>query len=201
MGREVLNRLSRRAYNRAMPATFAKCALIAIAFVAATSVDAQRSHRRRVPKESEAVARPLSLDKRDSIVALPGPYSGRPYWLALAQCGGIYFKLNMLYTDAAVHVRVVKPDPRANADYTKKINAAIRVATTFLDAAENFLRIDRGLDRDNAILTYDEQSRTAGDRVKTIDGAVGVVKTCPALYEACRSAYPKACSEPLVPMD
>ena len=30
---------------------------------------------------------------------------------------------------------------------------------------------DRGLDRVDAVLTYDEQSRAAGDRFKTIDAA------------------------------
>ena len=63
---------------------------------------------------------PVSIDKRDSLVAAPGPFNGRPYWLALAQCGGIYFKLNTLYTDAAVRARVVKPDPKANAELTPK---------------------------------------------------------------------------------
>ena len=62
----------------------------------------------------------MPVDKRDSVVAAPGPFNGHPYWLALAQCGGIYFKLNVLYTDAAVHARVVKPDPRANAEYHQK---------------------------------------------------------------------------------
>ena len=163
-------------YNRAMPRIFAKAAILAIALLAATNADAQRYHHRRVPKEVEHAAPPVSIDKRDSMVAAPSAFNGRPYWLALTQCGGIYFKLNMLYTDAAVHARVVKPDPRANAEYTKKLNEAISAASTYFDAAENFLRTDRGLDRDNAILTYDGQSRAAGDRVKTIDAALAAAK-------------------------
>ena len=182
-----------------MPGTFAKCALIALALAAATGAHAQRFHRRRAPREVEQ-APPLSVDRRDSTVAAPGAFSGRPYWLALAQCGGIYFKLNMLYTDAAVHARVVKPDPHANAEYTRKLNEAISIATDYFDAAENFLRTDRGLDRDAAVLTYDGQSRVAGDRVKTIDAALAAAKACPALYQACQGAYPKACSATLPPM-
>ena len=80
----------------------------------------------------------MPLDKRDRMVAAPGAFAGRPYWLALAQCGGIYFKLNVLYTDIAVHARVVKPDPKVNAEYTKKLNDAIDAATVFFDGATRF---------------------------------------------------------------
>jgi hypothetical protein len=134
------------------------------------------------------------------MVSLPGTFSGRPYWLALAECGGTYFKLNALYTDAAVHARVVNPDPHANAEFTRKLNEAIRIATTYFDAAERFLATDRGLDRNNAVLTYDGQSRAAGDRVKTIEAGLAAAKACPALYQACEQAYAKACSEKLAPM-
>jgi len=187
------------AYNGAMPGIFAKAAVIAIALIAATSADAQ-THRRRAPQEVEHAPPAVSIDKRDSVVAAPGAFNGRPYWLALAQCGGIYFELNTLYTDAAVHARVVKPDPKANAEFTKKLNEAIRIATTYFDATERLLMTDRGLERANAVLTYDAQSRAAGDRLKTIDAALAAAKACPALYQACQAAYPKACSETLVPM-
>lgn len=198
MGRTVLNLPQWPAYNRAMLGIIAKCALIAIALFAATSADAQR-YRRRTPREVEH-APPVSVDKRDSIVIAPGPFNGRPYWLALAQCGGIYFKLNSLYTDAAVHARVVKPDPHANAEFTKRLNEAINIATIYFNAAENFLRTDRGLERDGAILTYDGQARAAGDRVKTIEAALAAAKACPALYQTCQAAYPKACTMPLTPL-
>jgi hypothetical protein len=199
MGRAVLNLTQSSAYNRGMPGIIARCALVAIALVAATSADAQR-HRRHEPRAREVEhTPPVSVDKRDSIVNAPGPFSGRPYWLALAQCGGIYFKLNTLYTDAAVHARVIKPDPHANAEFTKKLNQAINTATTYFEAAENFLRIDRGMERDNAILTYDAQSRAAGDRVTTIDAGLAVVEACPALYQACQTAHPKACNATLAP--
>ncbi len=181
-----------------MPGIIARCALIAIALVAATSADAQR-HRRRAPREVER-APPVSADKRDSVVVAPGPFNGRPYWLELAQCGGIYFKLNSLYTDAAVRARVIKPDPHANAEFTKKLNEAINIATTYFNAAENFLRTDRGLERNGAILTYDGQARAAGDRVKTIDAALAAAKACPALYQACQAAYPRTCTVRLVPL-
>lgn len=189
-----------------MMSMVAKFTLVVIALIGAaaavTGAQAQRyhHHRRHAPRKvEEEAAPPVSVDKRDSIVAAPGPYSGHPYWLALGQCGGIYFKLNTLYTDAAVRARVVKPDPHANAEYTKKLNEAITVATAYFNSAENFLRIDRDIDRDNAILTYDPQSRAAGERVKTIEAALAAAKACPALYQACQAAYPKVCAAPLPP--
>lgn len=178
---------------------FAKSTVFAIAFIVAASAAAQTRHK-RAPTEEEPPAPPVAGDKRDAMVAAPGAFSGRPYWLALARCGGTYFKLNALYTDAAVHARVVNPDPRANAEFTRKLNEAIRIATTYFDAAERFLATDRGLDRDNAVLTYDGQSRAAGDRVKTIEAGLAAAKACPALYQACEQAHPKACSEKLAPM-
>ena len=181
-----------------MPGIIAKAVLVTIALVAATTADAQM-HRRRLPRENERPPAAAPIDKRDSVVTAPGPLNGRPYWLALAQCGGLYFQINILYTNAAVHARVVKPDPRANAEFTKKLNEAIETATTYFDATESFLMTDRGLERDEAVLTYDAQSRAAGDRVKTIDAAVAATKACPALYQACQEAFPKACSQTLAP--
>ncbi len=184
-----------------MPGPFAKCALIALALVLVAATGAQAQHsRRREPRAAEPAIPPPSVDKRDSIVAAPGAFNGRPYWLALAECGGIYFKLNVLYSDAAARARVVKPDPHAVAEDTKKLNVAINIATAFFDAAGTFLRTDRGLGRDDAILTYDPQSRAAGDREKTIDAALAAAKACPALYQACQAAYPKACGATLAPM-
>jgi hypothetical protein len=182
-----------------MPGILARSILFAVAFSVGASASAQTRHR-RAPTEGELPPPPIAGDKRDAMVSLPGTFSGRPYWLALAECGGTYFKLNALYTDAAVHARVVNPDPRANAEFTRKLNEAIRIATTYFDAAERFLASDRGLDRNNAVLTYDGQSRAAGDRVKTIEAGLTAAKACPALYQACEQAYAKACSEKLAPM-
>lgn len=159
-------------------------------------------HHHREPREAEpdaATVTPVSTDKRDSLVAATGPFSGRPYWLALAQCGGIYFKLNTLYTDAAVRARVVKPDPKANAELTTKIKEAIGTATAYFDAAEHFLMTERGLERTDAVLTYDGPARGQGDRVKTIEAGLSEAKFCPALYRACQDAFPKQCGEPLKP--
>ncbi len=188
-----------------MSGVFAKSALAisvvaALALLVATGADAQRHYRRRAPRETER-APAISFDSRDTIVAAPGPFKGQPYWLALADCGGIYFKLNVLYTDAAVRARVVKPDPRANAEFTKKLNEAINTATLYFDAAEEFLRTDRGLDRDAAILTYDAPSRVAGDRAKTIDAALAAARACPALYRACHAGKYKACGGKLAPLN
>src|SRR6202034_4460287 len=124
MGREVLSPASRSGYNRRMSKNLFKIALLLISLVAATGADAQTRHRQqrqqREPKEVEHPIPSAPVDKRDSVVAGQGAYAGRPYWAALAQCGGIYFKLNTLYSDIAVHARAVKPDPKINAEYTKK---------------------------------------------------------------------------------
>jgi hypothetical protein len=182
-----------------MPGNFARSAIFVVAFAVATSAFAQTRHR-HAPAGEELPPPPVAGDKRDAMVPAPGAFSGRPYWVALAECGGTYFKLNALYTDAAVRARVVNPDPHANTEFTRKLNEAIRAATTYFDAAGRFLAADRGLDRDNAVLTYDGQSRAAGDRVKTVEAGLAAAKACPALYQACEQTYPKACSEKLAPM-
>jgi hypothetical protein len=183
--------------TKALPIALAALGLV---LVAATSADAQRYYHRRARGEVERPPPPIAPDKRDTVATAPSSFAGKPYWLVLTQCGGVYFKLNTLYTDAAVHARVVHPDPHANAVFTKKLQEAISLATTFYNAAESFLIADRGLNRDNAVLTYDGPARAAGDRFKTIDTALAAAKACPALYEACQAAYPKACSGTLVPL-
>jgi hypothetical protein len=189
-----------------MPGICVRLVLLALMLLAAASADAQthRSRherdREREPKDVEHPVPPAPPDKRDTVVTAPGAFAGRPYWLVLAQCGGIYFKLNVLYTEVAVHARAVKPDPKVNAEYTKKLNDAIKLATAYFDGAERFLMVDRGIERTDAVLIYDGQSRAAGERVKAIDAALAAAKTCPALYQACQEANPKACSESLVPL-
>jgi hypothetical protein len=189
-------------YNLAMRGMCVRATLLMLAFAAATAADAQTSPTRG-KRETRPVEHPAApavpLNKRDSVVAAPGAFNGRPYWLALAECGGIYFKLNVLYTEAAVQARVVKPDPKVNAEYTKKLTEAIKTATTYFDGAERFLMTDRGIERIDAVLVYDGQSRAAGDRVKTVEGGLEAAKVCPALYRTCQEAYPKECSEKLAP--
>jgi hypothetical protein len=188
-------------------------AVLAVVLALATSARAQ-SHRHRErgsATESERPAAPVSADKRDAVVAASGASMGKPYWLVLAQCGGIYFKLNVLYTDIAVHARVTKPDPTLNNEVTKKLNDAIRTATSFYTAAERFLMTDRGIERTDAVLIYNDQARAAGDRFKAaseeaaavnsaISAALSAAKSCPVLYQACQAAYPKACSDQLPPV-
>jgi len=180
-----------------MPRKIVHALLFALALtVAAASAQAQTARQKqRTPPEPATPP----IDARDSVVAPPGAFAGRPYWFALAHCGGIYFKLNALYTEAAVQARVVKPDPTANSEYTRKLNEAIKIATTYLDGAEHFLMTERKIERADAVLTYDGQMRAAGEKLKTIDAALAAAKTCPALYQACREAHPKLCNEPLVP--
>jgi hypothetical protein len=181
-----------------MSKIFGSAVVAALALaLAATSLHAQGRYKREQRKPPEPAVPTVPTDKRDSLVGAAGPYSGHPYWLALAECGGIYFKLNVLYTDVAVRARVVKPDPRVNAEYTKKLTEAMKTATIFFNGAERFLMTDRGLERADAVLTYDSSSRAAGDRVKTIDAGQAAVQSCPALYQACREAFSKQCSESL----
>jgi hypothetical protein len=105
-----------------------------------------------------------------------------------------------------VHARVTKPDPTLNNEVTKKLNDAIKTATVYFTAAERFLMNDRGIERTDAVLVYNEQSRAAGDRIKGSDTAAAILaglnaaKTCPALYQSCQAAYPKACSDQLAPV-
>jgi hypothetical protein len=211
LGREILKLTTRLAYNprrqresrqkTGMKLAVVKVLLIAMTLAAATSVYAQTRHRReREPKEAERPAPAVSVDKRDTIVPPPGAFSGRPYWLALAQCGGIYFKLNVFYTAVAVQARAVKPDPKLNSEYTQKLNDAIKTATAFFSGAEHFLMTDRNLERIDAVLIYDEQSRAAADRVKSVEAGLSAAKVCPALYEACQKGFAKACNESLAPM-
>src|SRR5262245_41095945 len=177
-------------------------ALIAmVALVVASAADAQSRRRDRDrdrEREAPAPAAPAP-DKRDRLVSAPGtPFNGRPYWQALAQCGGTYFKPNSLYSGAAIQAKVVKPDPAANAQFTKKSDAARRTATAFFDAAERFLTADRGLGREEAVLTYDARAAAEGDRYKSVETAEQATKPCPALYEACRGVSAKICTEPSV---
>ena len=180
----------------------------ATVLAAAQSAQAQsRRHRDRGPAaEADRPAPAASVDKRDSVVAAPGANNGKPYWLVLAQCGGIYFKLNVLYTDIAVHARVSKPDPALNNEVTRKLNEAIRLTTIYYSAAERFLMADRGIERTDAVLVYYEQARAAGDRIKGSDTTAAILagqaaeKACPVLYQACQAAYPKACSDQIAPI-
>jgi len=192
-----------RGYNCAMPGMPTKAVLFALALIVATSAAAQ-TRRKHVPEaEPERGERAIpapAADKRDTMVTGTGVSNGRlPYWAALAQCGGIYFKLNTFYTDAAVRARVVKPDPRANDEYTRKLNEAIKTATVFFDGAERFLMTDRNIERSDAVLIYDGQSRAAGERLKSIDAALAAAKSCPGLYQTCQATHPKECNERVPP--
>ena len=199
MGRAVL-KPTVAAFGRTMSHLCGKALLaVLLLTLAASGLNAQRRSAREQRRPAEAAAPAIVADKRDSLVAAGGPYHGRAYWLALAECGGIYFKLNALYTDVAVRARVVKPDPRINAEYTKKLGEAMKTATIFFNGAERFLMAERGLERSDAVLTYDSPSRAAADRVKSIDSGESAVHACPALYQACRDAFSKQCSEALAP--
>jgi hypothetical protein len=174
---------------------FAVCTAAALLVVVA-SVDAQGARKRERERERERAAPTPPPDRRDRTIAAPGsPFNGRPYWQAMAQCGGIYFRLNTLYSNAAITAKVVKPDPAANVQFTKKSGAARKVATSFFEAAERFLVGDRGLGREQAIVTYDGLATDAGERQKTIEAAEQAIKPCPALYRTCRESFPKTCSD------
>jgi hypothetical protein len=173
----------------------AACLVLAVVLLA-SAADAQ-SRRKR--ERQERAPPPPPPDRRDRVVSAPGtPFNGRPYWQSLAQCGGIYFKLNNLYAFAAIQAKVVKPDPAANTQFIKKSDVARRTATVFFEAAERFLVADRGIARDDAILTYDVRANEEGERHKTIDAAEQATRPCPALYRVCRDSFAKICSEAAV---
>jgi hypothetical protein len=177
----------------------AAAALSGMVLLTAGMAQAQTRHRRERHDAEPAATPPVPVDKRDSLVTRADGFNGRPYWLALAECGGIYFQLNTLYAEAAVQARVVKPDPHADAEYTHKMTDAIRTATTYFNGAEHVLMSERGIERTEAVLTYDAYSRAAGARLKTIEAGLAAAKACPVLYQACQAAHPKECSEPLAP--
>ena len=167
--------------------------LIALAIAATLSTaDAAR----RLKKQEDAAPAPTPGDKRDRTVAAPGsPFNGRAFWQAAAQCGGIYFKLNSAYSDAAISAKVIRPDPAAYTRLSKDADGAAARATAFFDVSERFLVADRKLARDEAVMTYDPVATSAGDRLKSIEAALQAAKPCPELYQACRSAYPQICSD------
>jgi hypothetical protein len=150
------------------------------------------------PKKGEQAAPAATPgDKRDRTVTAPGtPFNGRAYWQAAAQCGGIYFKLNTAYSDAAISAKVIRPDPAAYTRLSKAADGAAATATAFFDVSERFLVADRKLAREEAVMTYDPVANSAGDRLKSIDAALQAAKPCPELYQACRSAYPQVCNDP-----
>jgi hypothetical protein len=169
--------------------------LVLVTTLMIESVAAEGARRRE--REREKTPPPSPPDKRDRLVNAPGtPFHGRPYWQALAQCGGVYFKLNTLYSNAAIHAKVVKPDAAANARFSRQSDTARRTATAFFEAAERFLVADRGLAREQAVMTYDARATEEGERQKTAEAAEQAAKPCPALYQACREAFAKICSEP-----
>lgn len=169
-------------------------AIAAILSMALSSVAAAQSKRR--PSKQEAPPAAAPADKRDRVVSAPGTaFNGKAWWQAAATCGGVYFKLGAVYSDAAIRAKVVKPDPAAYASLTKEADAASRTATAFFDAAERFLIADRKVARDEAVMTYDTVASANGDRVKTVDAAVQAAKPCPELYKTCRGAYPQVCND------
>ncbi|MGB9368333.1 MAG: hypothetical protein WCE79_20210 [Xanthobacteraceae bacterium] len=173
---------------------------IATILLLALSSFADAQSKRRGKKQEEAAPPPAPADRRDRAVSAPGtPFNGRAYWQAAAQCGGTYFKLGTLHSEAAVRAKVVKPDPAAFASLTKNAGAANRSATAFFEAAERFLIADRKLSREEAVLTYDSVAGASGDRVKTVDAAAVAAKSCPELYQACHGAYPQICPERSLP--
>ena len=169
-------------------------ALAAILTIALASSAAAEQTRRPRKKVEPAAAVPG--DRRDRLVAAPGtPFHGRAYWQAAAQCGGIYFRLNTIYAEAAITAKVIRPDPAAYSTYTKEAEGAATTATTFFDVSERFLTADRKFAREEAVQTYDPVASSAGDRLKTVEAALQAAKPCPELYKTCRGAYPQLCND------
>jgi hypothetical protein len=178
-----------------MRSGFCAAALLAIAIVLPSCV-AQAAPRPKKGAEQAAPA-PVVGDKRDRTVAAPGtPFHGRAYWQAAAQCGGVYFKLNTSYSDAAISAKVIKPDPAAFTKLSKDAEGAATTATAFFDVSERFLVADRKLARDEAVMTYDPVASSAGERLKSVEAALQAAKPCAELYQTCRSAHPQICNDP-----
>jgi len=167
--------------------------LIALAIAATLSTaDAAR----RLKKQEDAAPAPTPGDKRDRVVTAPGtPFNGRAFWQAAAQCGGIYFRLNTLYSDAAISAKVIKPDPAAFTRLSRDADGASVNATAFFDVSERFLVADRKVSREDAVVTYDNAAHTAGDRFKSVEAALQGAKPCPELYRVCRGAFPQVCND------
>ena len=167
--------------------------LIALAIAATLSTaDAAR----RLKKQEDAAPAPTPGDKRDRVVTAPGtPFNGRAFWQAAAQCGGIYFRLNTLYSDAAISAKVIKPDPAAFTRLSKDADGASVNATAFFDVSERFLVADRKVTREDAVMTYDNVAHSAGDRFKSVEAALQAAKPCPELYKVCRGAFPQVCND------
>jgi hypothetical protein len=165
-----------------------------IVAVVLVSLTAQAATRPK--KGTEQAPAPTPGDKRDRVVTAPGtPFHSRAYWQAAAQCGGMYFKLNSVYSEAAISAKVIKPDPAAYTRFSKEAEAASIAATRFFEASEHFLVADRKLGRDDAVLTYDPVANSAGERLKSIDAALQATKPCAEFYKTCRSAHPQMCSD------
>ena len=167
-----------------------------VTLVASTGLSHGQEGRKR---ERERAAPPAKLqppDKRDTVVSIPGnALNGRPYWQALAQCGGVYFKLGTLHSDIAIRARVIQPDKNADTLNTKQSLDARKMAAAFYVAAERFLVADRNISTEEAIVIYDGRANEAGERLKKVDDAVEATKPCPALYQSCHAANTKACSD------
>jgi hypothetical protein len=170
----------------------------AIALLALSSfANAEAVRRQKKQNQNQEQAAPATpVDKRDRAVVAPGtPFNGKAYWQAAAQCGGIYFKLGNVYSDAAVRAKVTKPDPAAYAAFTKQADEASKTATVFFTAAERFLIADRKLGRDEAVMTYDPLASQNGDRLKSADAAIQAAQPCAELYKTCRGAFPQVCND------
>lgn len=164
--------------------------VLCAALLVASAADSALAQRRK-----SAPTAPQSGDRRDQVVTAPGtPWHGRPYWLAMAQCGGFYFRLGNLYAEEAMRVRAAKPDPAATAELNRRAETAGRSAATFLDVAERFLSTDRSLAQEAAIHAYDGQVASA-EKLKTVQAVLKAAESCPALHETCRTAVPKICGE------
>jgi hypothetical protein len=170
----------------------------AIVFTAADAVQAQSKRKRE--RERPQVAQPV--DRRDRLVSLASsPFNGRPYWQALGRCGGVYFKLGTLASDAAINAQVVRKDKASHDVQKKRADAARKIATSFFEGAERVLIADRKLTREEAVLIYDTAASDAGDRVKTVEAGLQEVRACPALYEACHIGLSKVCTDTLAVMN
>ena len=78
-------------------------------------------------QQTGSAAAPAPPTSATASVTAPGTaFNGHAWWQAAAQCGGIYFKLGTVYSDAAIRAKVIKPDPAAYARLPRRPTAPAR---------------------------------------------------------------------------
>ncbi len=129
LARAILKLAATLRYNHSME-FLTKAALVALALaVAASGAHAQGARQKRDQRTSrQSRRRPRYRSTSATVLDCRARRIQRPPLLACSRpsAAAFYFKLNKLYTAIAVRALVVKPDPRTNAEYSKKLTEAMK---------------------------------------------------------------------------